>query len=45
MEVLLKDGTCGSIDFDAKEGEIVTVSLSDENGNFIEVEGEILEIL
>ena len=51
--VLLKDGTVGAINSDtlgeqhAKDfiGEVVNVHLSDENGNPIEVRGELVEVL
>ena len=51
--VLLKDGTVGTINSDtlgeqhANEfiGEVVNVHLSDENGNQIEVQGELVEVL
>lgn len=51
--VLLKDGTVGKIDDstldgqhpDAFIGEIVLVKLQDENGNPIEVRGELVEVL
>ena len=51
--VLLEDGTIGSIDSDTIDeqgidkllGAVVWVHLQDENGNFIEVEGKLLEVL
>ena len=48
--VLLKDGTVGTINSDTQHandfiGEVVTVHLSDENGNPIEVQGELVEVL
>ena len=44
MKVLLNDGTIGEIE-KAEEGQTVTVKLHDENGNFIEKEGVVIEIL
>lgn len=44
MIVLLKDGTVGKTN-SATVGERVTVSLHDENGNPIEVNGVVEEIL
>lgn len=51
--VLLKDGTVGTINSDTFGeqhvnsfiGEVVNVHLSDENGNSIEVQGELVEVL
>jgi len=44
MNVLLKDGTVGEVEA-AEVGEIVTVSLHDENGMPIKATGEVVEIL
>lgn len=44
MIVLLKDGTTGLID-NAKVGKVVTIKAKDENGNFVDVTGEVIEIL
>ena len=44
MNVLLKDGTVGEVET-AEVGEIVTVSLHDENGMPIKATGEVVEIL
>ena len=48
--VLLKDGTVGTITLDEQHandflGEVVNVHLADENGNPIEVQGELVEVL
>ena len=49
--LLLENGTVGSIDDEAIGkpdvliGEVVTVQLHDENGNPIEVEGIVVEVL
>jgi hypothetical protein len=51
--VLLKDGTVGTIDDDTLDGqspeafigEVVNVHLHDENGNNIEAEGRLVEVL
>lgn len=49
--VLLKDGTCGTLNIDADKdpesfcGELVTIELNDENGNRIRVKGVVIEIL
>lgn len=51
--VLLRDGTVGTIDSDTIEGrhasdfmdKSVLVQLNDENGNSIEVDGILVEIL
>ena len=51
--VLLKDGTVGTINSDTLGerrpeefiGEVVNVHLCDENGNPIEVQGELVEVL
>jgi hypothetical protein len=42
--VLLKDQTVGQVE-EAEIGQVVTVTLSDENGEPIEVIGEVEEIL
>lgn len=52
-DVLLKDGTTGTIDDETFEGvhpdefvgEVVRIKLHDENGNLIEAEGELSEVL
>lgn len=44
MKVRLEDQTCGECD-GGSEGDLVTVTLSDENGNNIYVDGKIAEIL
>jgi hypothetical protein len=52
-DVLLKDGTVGQINDETLEGqspesfigEVVNVHLHDENGNSIEVEGVLVEVL
>ena len=44
MNVLLNDGTVGEVET-AEVGEIVTVSLHDENGMPIKATGEVVEIL
>ena len=45
--VLLKDGTTGTINGGdlGDLGEVITVQTSDENGNPIEVQGELVEVL
>lgn len=51
--VLLKDGTVGTIDSDTIDGqhadafvgEVVRVKLNDENGNLIEREGRLVEVM
>lgn len=51
--VMLKDGTVGTINSDTLGeqhannfiGETVNVHLTDENGNAIEVQGELIEVL
>lgn len=51
--VLLADGTVGTISDDTLDGqhaeafigEIVNVHLNDENGNNIEVQGKLVEVL
>ena len=51
--VLLEDGTTGTINSDTLDGqhaeafvgEVVTVHLHDENGNPIELEGALVEVL
>ncbi len=43
--VLLKDGTVGQIDDDVSVGDEATVLLHDENGNPMEVDGVVEEIL
>jgi len=51
--VLLSDGTTGTVSSDTLNGqsaedfigEIVNVHLHDENGNPIETEGELVEVL
>ena len=45
MIVLLECNTVGFLDQNAFIGEIVTVSLHDENGHKIEKTGKIIEIL
>ena len=44
MTVLLTDGTCGEVEL-AEVGQIVEVTLTDENGNKISVTGIVDEIL
>jgi hypothetical protein len=44
MKVRLADDTCGEVET-ADIGDVVTVSLHDENGLPIEVTGEVAEIL
>lgn len=51
--VALNDGTVGTVDSDTLDGqhadsfigEVVRVKLHDENGNFIEREGRLVEVL
>lgn len=51
--VLLADGTVGTVDDntldgqhpDAFMGEVINVHLHDENGNPIEVQGKLIEVL
>ena len=43
--LLLKDQTVGKYDGSCEIGDIVTVQLHDENGNPIEVTGEVIDIL
>lgn len=51
--VTLKDGTVGTVDSDTLDGqhpnafmgEIINVHLHDENGNPVEVQGELVEVL
>ena len=50
VTVLLKDGTVGDITLSEQQaddliGEVVNVHLHDENGNPIEVQGELVEVL
>lgn len=53
FSVLLVDGTVGKIDSDSLDrqhadqllGEVVRVKLADENGNTIEREGRLVEVL
>ena len=44
MTVRLTNGTVGKVD-KAREGDMVTASLHDENGTPIEVTGTVAEIL
>ena len=44
MVVLLNDMTVGKIEY-AEVGQVVTVSLNDENGNQIEKTGVVIEVL
>ena len=44
MQVLLKNETAGYIEA-CKVGETVTIKAHDENGNFIYVTGEVIDIL
>lgn len=43
--VLLRDGTVGDTDYNAKDGDTVRVDLHDENGNQIQITGEVEEVL
>ncbi len=43
--VLLADGTVGTTPTKAVVGDVVTVSLHDENGNSITVTGVVVEVL
>lgn len=48
--VMLKDGTIGTITFKEEHandfiGKVISVNLTDENGNPIKVQGELVEVL
>ena len=43
--VALLDGTVGTVTGDVMVGDLVTVTLHDENGLIIEVAGEVVEVL